>query len=89
MARNKMKSRRKSIMPELLSSPGFVLREQIRVAFACGGQPAGLMLLSFAPTGSYHTISSSKKGRSLRRTLLPGGISRTRTYDPHDVNVVL
>ena len=23
------------------------------------------------------------------KALLPGGISRTRTYDPHDVNVVL
>ena len=36
-----------------------------------------------------YSISPSKKDHSFRKALLLGGISRTRTYDPHDVNVVL
>ena len=56
------------------------------------GQPTGLTLLSFAPTivGAiepnllYHQTKTGHKG-----LFLFGGISRTRTYDPHDVNVVL
>ena len=45
------------------------------------------------PHGGCHrfelTIPKPRKNRSMKDLFFLGGISRTRTYDPHDVNVVL
>ena len=46
-----------------------------------------------SPHGGCHrfepTVPKPRKNRSMKDLFFLGGISRTRTYDPHDVNVVL
>ena len=39
--------------------------------------------------GSSPQSQNQEKNRSMKDLSFLGGISRTRTYDPHDVNVVL